>query len=473
MASISTDSQGNRRILFTAPGGKRSAIHLGNMNAKQAKTLKTKVETLASAIAAKLPLDSETSSWLGNIGDEYAAKLAAVGLIPERREAVSLAGLLEVYGREKEGKNKPGTKTNHRTISNDLTGFFGEANDPRTITEDDALRFVEHLRERKLAAATVARRLTRVRSIFEHGLKRKYLLANPFAELKSASYLPPERKAYVSPEDARRLIEAANSTWRTIIALARFAGLRCPSEVLMLKWENVNFAMNRMTVSSPKTEGIPGKAYRVMLIFPALRPYLEDAFELAEAGEVYVVGGKQGDAYRKASQSANGWVNCNLRTSFEKIIRRAGLKQWPRIFHTLRASCETDALAVYPINAVTQWMGHSATVALKHYSRVPEHLFQYGAQTGAVGNVASEAYANSAVNAGGIGEGTVQNDGAYSDAIAAQNTTQTQSATIDREKTNATETPISQASRRVLSDPVPLCSNGGMTLRRFELRSQP
>jgi hypothetical protein len=79
-------------------------------------------------------------------------------------------------------------------------------------------------------------------------------------------------------------------------------------------------------------------------------------------------------------------VNCNLRTEFLWLLRRAGLKPWPRAFHTLRASCETDLMEEFPMSAVTESLGHSAAVALKLYARVPDHLFEraaVGAEPGA------------------------------------------------------------------------------------------
>jgi hypothetical protein len=40
---------------------------------------------------------------------------------------------------------------------------------------------------------------------------------------------------------------------------------------------------------------------------------------------------------RKAN-GPKGWKSCNLRTSFEKLVNRAGLEPWPRLFHNLRSS---------------------------------------------------------------------------------------------------------------------------------------
>ena len=370
MASISQDDAGNVRIQFASPDRKRKTLRLGKVSRKLAESINSKVETLNAIAIAMMPMDSETARWVAGIGDELAAKLAAVGLIPERPRAVTLAGLLAHYAAKKEAGNKPGTRTNHRTITNDLTGFFAPNSDPKRITEADAKGFLEHLRKRKLASYTVARRVRRVRSIFAFAVVENLIPANPFAGVKASATLPDDRKAYVTAADAEKLLAAAAPAWRTIIALCRFAGLRCPSEVFRLTWADVNFATGRMTVPNVKTAGQTGKAYRVCALFGNLRPYLKDAHELAAPGEVYVVGGVTGDTHRKASRRPGGWVNANLRTTFSKIVHRAGLKQWPRLFQNLRASCETDLLSEYPIASVTAWIGHSAEVALKHYSQV-------------------------------------------------------------------------------------------------------
>ena len=232
-----------------------------------------------------------------------------------------------------------------------------------------------------------------------------------------------ERQFYISIADTKKLLEFANPTWRTIVALSRLAGLRCPSEVLSLKWEYVDFASSKMTVSSPKTEHIEGKAFRVVPIFAPLRPYLEDAFELAEPGEVYVVGGAQGAAYRATSQKPGGWGNTNLRTTFEKLIRRAGLNQWPKLFHNLRASLETDLMQEHPIHVVTAWVGNSPRIALGHYLQTLDTDFAK----------AVKGYSES---------------GAKSGAVVVQNAVQTRSDPMGLETTEATGSLENQASRR-------------------------
>ena len=170
-----------------------------------------------------------------------------------------------------------------------------------------------------------------------------------------------------------------NHHWRTIVALSRFGGLRCPSEALSLRWQDVDWGSERIIVQSPKTEHHPGKGSRTIPLFSELRPILEEAFEIAPDGAEYVVGGE----YRKSSLTASGWRNCNLRTQFLRIVKRAGLQPWPRLFHALRASRETELAKEYPIHVFTAWLGNTPRIALKHYLQVTDEDFERAAESGA------------------------------------------------------------------------------------------
>ena len=70
-----------------------------------------------------------------------------------------------------------------------------------------------------------------------------------------------------------------------------------------------------------------------------------------------------------------GWKNANLRTQFLRILRRAGLEPWPRLFHNLRASLATDLTADFPQHVVAAWLGHTEAIAEAHYWQVTrDHL---------------------------------------------------------------------------------------------------
>jgi len=128
-------------------------------------------------------------------------------------------------------------------------------------------------------------------------------------------------------------------------------------------------------VHSPKTEHHPGKDTRTIPLFPELRTILEEAFEAAPVGAVYVVSEK----YRKAAMGPRGWRGCNLRTTMEKIIRRAGMTPWPRLFHNLRSSRETELCERFPVHVVTAWLGNTPEIARKHYLQVTDEHFRLAA----------------------------------------------------------------------------------------------
>ncbi len=91
---LSNDPNGTRRVLFFGPDGRRHAVRLGKLNKKQADSVRLRIEHLANAARTRLPLDAETAAWVGTVGDDLAAKLAAVGLIPAR-QSQSLRAFLE------------------------------------------------------------------------------------------------------------------------------------------------------------------------------------------------------------------------------------------------------------------------------------------------------------------------------------------------------------------------------------------
>ena len=125
-----------------------------------------------------------------------------------------------------------------------------------------------------------------------------------------------------------------------------------------------------MRIRSPKTEHHEGKDSRLVPIFPELRPHLEEVFDAAAPGTEYVI-----TRYRDR--------NSNLRTQLERIIAKAGLKTWPKIFQNLRSTRETELTETFPIHVVCAWLGNSEAVAAKHYLQVTDEHFEEAARKAA------------------------------------------------------------------------------------------
>jgi hypothetical protein len=212
------------------------------------------------------------------------------------------------------------------------------------------------------AAATVGRTIKGARQFFKAACRAELITRSPFDDIKAGSHTDKDRQYFITHTHTQQVIAACpDAEWRLIVALSRYGGLRCPSEHLALSWADVDRERERFKVNSPKT------GVRWVPIFPELRPYLAEAFEQAPDGAIYVI-----NRYRDS--------NANLRTQFNRIIRRAGLEPWPKLFHNLRASRETELAKDYPIHVVCSWIGHAAAIAQKHYLQVTEQDFERAAQ---------------------------------------------------------------------------------------------
>jgi integrase len=138
---------------------------------------------------------------------------------------------------------------------------------------------------RPLAAATVAKRVHVAKCIFSRARRWKLVPENPFEHLRAGPQSNPNRAFYVRPEVVQRIIDGCPCPqWKAIIALSRFAGLRCPSEIVELRWGDINRERSLMTVRSPKTAAHDGHAVRIVPITPELRPILQALFDRAPEG---------------------------------------------------------------------------------------------------------------------------------------------------------------------------------------------
>jgi hypothetical protein len=63
-----------------------------------------------------------------------------------------------------------------------------------------------------------------------------------------------------------------------------------------------------------------------------------------------------------------------------KIINRAGLKPWPKLFQNLRSTRETELAEVYPLHVVCAWIGNTPKVAKDNYLQVTDDHFAKAAQ---------------------------------------------------------------------------------------------
>jgi len=369
---------GTRRILFVAPDGRRPTIRLGKVSQRAAESFKLRVEQLLEAAMLRRPMEPDLAQWVLDLEPRMAKKLAAVGLIDKAEEtaATTLGDHLTNYF-AKRSDVKPSTMTHWNHTKRLLVAYFGDDRPLGSITAGDAKDWERWLRtadarenrygdtkaNEGLAVNTARKRISNAKQFLQDAVSRDLLTRNPFAGLKGAVGSNRERDYFLTRADATKIIEACpDNEWKLIFALSRYGGLRCPSEHLGLTWADVNWAEGRMLIRSPKTAHHDGKATRIVPLFPELRPYIETAWNEAPEGAQHVI-----TRYRSA--------NVNLRTQLERIIAKAGLKPWPKLFQNLRASRATELASEHPAHVAATWLGHSTLVANKHYWQVTDDDF--------------------------------------------------------------------------------------------------
>ncbi len=370
MASIAQDPGGRKRIIFTDADGRRRAVRLGKCSLKLAGIVRDKIEPLAAARLSHGTVDPEVSAWVIQIGDTLHAKLAAVGLVQPRgsTKSVTLGEMLARYFSAR-ADVKPGTVLVWEQAKQSLLDYFSPDKPANDIHEGDAELWRLSMVKEGLAEATIRKRCGNAKQFFAFGIRQRLVSDNPFSGLKSSAKGNDSRLYFLTSQDAARILDTCPDVqWRLIFALARYGGLRTPSETLLLRWADVDWERGRFTVHSPKTSHHEGGDSRVVPIFPELRPLLMQAFEEAEPGTEYVI-----TRYRT--------TGVNLRTQLMRILARAGLKPWPRLFQNLRSSRETELCQSFPLHVVTTWIGNSQPVAMRHYLQVRDSDFERASQT--------------------------------------------------------------------------------------------
>jgi len=367
MASLTRDSApGSWRILFVAADGRRRTIRLGRLDRRGAEGVLRHVEALHACKLAGQPIPRDTALWVGGLGPVLRQRLARVGLIVDRPEPerCTLGELLDGYIRTRVDI-KASTRIVLDQARRRLIEFFGANKPIDRITSKDADAYRAWLFEaRGLARNSVAKLIRYARHFMAVAIRRKIIAENPFAHLPATVGANPARHVFVPASDVERVIDVATDPeWRALLALARYQGLRIPSEALALTWSDVDFERRRLIIRASKTAHHAGGGIRVTPIFPETMPHLQALFDAAEPGTQYVI-----TRYRDAGQ--------NLRTQLERLITRAGLKPWPQLWQALRRSRATELAATFPGHLCAAWLGHTQRVADTYYRMVTDADFE-------------------------------------------------------------------------------------------------
>lgn len=119
------------------------------------------------------------------------------------------------------------------------------------LTAEDIRRWRDKLREGGRTAATVNDAVKAIRTALNAARKEGIVIAN-VAEAVPMLAEADSIRATFSPEDVRRLTDAAEDDWRGVILFAYFAGASL-TDITNLRWRQIDLAAGTMSLARRKT----------------------------------------------------------------------------------------------------------------------------------------------------------------------------------------------------------------------------
>ncbi len=371
MAGVSKDGKGYRvQFMFN---GKRRRLRLKGHNERQAEAVWRHIKALVLHKVSGQMVDGAAAQWVSDIDDQLYEKLRDFGLVSRRDVPVSAERLSEfvervvIKARTNDGKKAtPLTLKKWRTTANYLVECCGPSVGMDNFTVADAMDFRAWLEDKDGIESenTVRKHCQVAKMFFNAAIDAEQIARNPFKRIPTTSIENKARDYFVTRDEfGKCLSKCPDLDWKVILHLCRIGGMRCPSELLRATWDDVQWSNHRMLIHATKTEGHEGRETRLIPLWPELEAILKEAWNASPAGENRII--------TRYTDSA-----ANLRTLFKKIIKRAGLKPWPKLFQNLRASRENELIDQgVPAHVAAAWIGHSVKVQRKSYLQVSDHHY--------------------------------------------------------------------------------------------------
>jgi integrase len=180
--------------------------------------------------------------------------------------------------------------------------------------------------------------------------------------------IPVKEQRYFSPDEMRRIVEAAPGQWKVLFATLAGTGMRC-GEAFGLHVEDLDLKGGRIFIRRSVWEGKEvtvktKQGYRVVTIDPSLTAMLAAHLGNRTAGRVF--------------QTRNGTPFCkrNVRRRLNELLRQLKLpKAGLHAFRHGRVSV-LQSMGV-PGDLVKEWVGHSSLQTTSRYTHFQDDFRQH------------------------------------------------------------------------------------------------
>ena len=350
--------QGSWQVNFSE-SGKQKALYLGrDFTAVSADRVARIVSDILSCRKRGDSLPLEISRKIEELPERIRRSFKRLGLVGGT-VSQTLANLVESI-RESKSQFSFKTREGYKRCGELLIEFFGWERLLDTIGKVDCENFKSCLQGR-YSACTVSRRISRCRTMFRYAVDVGWLQRNPFDKVPGGATVNHDRQVYVDRDTIYKVLAHCRDDYdRLLLVLARFSGLRIPSEVERLRF--CDFVGNEIRIHQDTKTGA-----RVVPLFGEVREILDRVYERRENVKVPA----QFSCPNHPIYRSSDLVFPNLGNFWRRIvvaIAAAGVEKWEKLFVNLRSSCITDmAECRYSEKMLDAMFGNSASVRSRHY----------------------------------------------------------------------------------------------------------
>ena len=356
MATLTKEKNGSWNIRFVDDHGNRQSVFLKSRYTEQsANDLKRTIETIIFCRDNHQQPDKRVMTYLETAPPDILKRLEKAGLIAQTKIR-TLAQLWDAFEVEYVDTLKDNTKRIYGQTRSKFFLFFKSGDSIDKVTKQSLSEWKAFLKK-TYSTATVSIDIAKVKRLLNWATDEKDLFVkSPGKGVKKESCVQKDRMRFITMADYESLLAACTTQeQRTILTLARIGGLRIPSEITTLTWDDVNWEKHRLWIKSPKTEHHEDKKGRWVPLWEPIRRELEALYFVDDAD------GKDDRVFK------NRGATSNLRTRFEKIQKRAGLTPIPKFFTNCRSTRSTEVYNEYGALKESMWIGHSTKIAERHY----------------------------------------------------------------------------------------------------------
>lgn len=287
---------------------------------------------------------------------EAEAEVASLNRAEEIRSRagdLSVVALWRLYIKDRQLDGKDLTRIEKAWIK--LSQSFGHLR-PETLTRDRCRAYIAQRRRDSISDGTIRTELGYLSAALS------YAYAEGLITHKPRLVLPPParpRERYLTPEEAKRLIEAAEAEHVRLFILLSIATAARPSHLLQLTWDRVDLDAGIANLDDPTRERTRKGRARVPLNGEAVEALYHAKLRSRSGYVIEYLGRPVG----------------TVRAGVEAAARRAGLKDVTQ--YTLRHTAGVwMAKAGIELQRIAAYMGHtSIETTRRHYAHHhPEHL---------------------------------------------------------------------------------------------------